>query len=202
MVRINRVHTGTGDDGETSLLDGTRVGKQDDRVGLFGTIDELNSQIGVVRMEVSRFESLRDGVAISVNEALGIVQQELFDVGAECACPPESLPDSVALVGDIQSDRLVSQMDVWLDDLEPLESFVLPTGSAPIATLHVARTVARRAERVACSLREKEGEVAIRQEVLAYLNRLSDWLFVLARWIGHNSGESETLWTPLGKRGF
>jgi cob(I)alamin adenosyltransferase len=93
-------------------------------------------------------------------------------------------------------------MDVWLDDLEPLESFVLPTGSAPIATLHVARTVARRAERVACSLREKEGEVAIRQEVLAYLNRLSDWLFVLARWIGHNSGESETLWTPLGKRGF
>ena len=69
MVRINRVHTGTGDDGETSLLDGTRVGKQDDRVGLFGTIDELNSQIGVVRMEVSRFESLRDGVAISVNEA-------------------------------------------------------------------------------------------------------------------------------------
>ena len=202
MVRINRVHTGTGDDGETSLLDGTRVGKQDDRVGLFGTIDELNSQIGVVRMEVSRFESLRDGVAISVNEALGIVQQELFDVGAECACPPEALPDSVALVGDIQSDRLVSQMDVWLDDLEPLESFVLPTGSAPIATLHVARTVARRAERVACSLREKEGEVAIRQEVLAYLNRLSDWLFVLARWIGHNSGESETLWTPLGKRGF
>ena len=202
MVRINRVHTGTGDDGETSLLDGTRVGKQDDRVGLFGTIDELNSQIGVVRMEVSRFESLRDGVAISVNEALGIVQQELFDVGAECACPPEALPDSVALVGDIQSDRLVSQMDVWLDDLEPLESFVLPTGSAPIATLHVARTVARRAERVACSLREKEGEVAIRQEVLAYLNRLSDWLFVLARWIGHNSGESETLWTPLGERGF
>tara|TARA_B100000586_G_scaffold57338_1_gene39272 strand:- start:243 stop:851 length:609 start_codon:yes stop_codon:yes gene_type:complete len=202
MVRINRVHTGTGDDGETSLLDGTRVGKQDDRVGLFGTIDELNSQIGVVRMEVSRFESLRDGVAISVNKALGIVQQELFDVGAECACPPEALPDSVALVGDIQSDRLVSQMDVWLDDLEPLESFVLPTGSAPIATLHVARTVARRAERVACSLREKEGEVAIRQEVLAYLNRLSDWLFVLARWIGHNSGESETLWTPLGKRGF
>ncbi len=202
MVRINRVHTGTGDDGETSLLDGTRVGKQDDRVGLFGTIDELNSQIGVVRMEVSRFESLRDGVAISVNKALGIVQQELFDVGAECACPPEALPDSVALVGDIQSDRLVSQMDVWLDDLEPLESFVLPTGSAPIATLHVARTVARRAERVACSLREKEGEVAIRQEVLAYLNRLSDWLFVLARWIGHNSGESETLWTPLGERGF
>ena len=202
MVRINRVHTGTGDDGETSLLDGTRVGKQDDRVGLFGTIDELNSQIGVVRMEVSRFESLRDGVAISVNEALGIVQQELFDVGAECACPPEALPDSVALVSDIQSDRLVSQMDVWLADLEPLESFVLPTGSAPIATLHVARTVARRAERDACSLREKRGEVAIRQEVLAYLNRLSDWLFVLARWIGHNSGESETLWTPLGERGF
>ena len=91
-------------------------------------------------------------------------------------------------------------MDNWLERLEPLESFILPTGSAPVASMHVARTVARRAERVACSLRSTEGEEAIRSEVLAYLNRLSDWLFVLARWFGKISGEGETLWTPLGER--
>ena len=84
--------------------------------------------------------------------------------------------------------------------LEPLESFILPTGSAPVASMHVARTVARRAERSACYLRVRDGGEAVRSEVLAYINRLSDWLFVLARWFGKVSGEKETLWTPLGER--
>jgi cob(I)alamin adenosyltransferase len=203
MVRINRVHTGAGDGGETSLLDGKRVGKQDGRVELFGTIDELNSQLGVVRMEIRRFqpESVPEGEGPALDAALGIVQQELFDIGGECACPPESLPDSVALVGTGEGDRLIEEMDNWLEHMDPLESFILPTGSAPVASMHVARTVARRAERAACSLRECEGEGAVRPEILAYLNRLSDWLFVMARWFGKISDEEETLWKPLGRRG-
>ena len=202
MVRINRVHTGTGDGGETSLLDGKRVGKEDGRVDLFGTIDELNSQIGVIRMELERFVSadVSEEEVVGIDESLGLVQQELFDIGGECACPPESLPECVALVGSEQGERLVVEMDDWLVRLEPLESFILPTGSAPVASMHVARTIARRAERSACSLRARDGEDAVRSEVLAYLNRLSDWLFVLARWFGKVSGERETLWTPLGER--
>ena len=91
-------------------------------------------------------------------------------------------------------------MDMWLEDLEPLESFIMPTGSPPVAPLHVARTVARRAERHACSMREADREGAVRPEVISYLNRLSDWMFVLGRWISSNAGEEEVLWTPLGKR--
>ena len=201
MVRINRVHTGTGDGGETSLLDGKKVGKESPRVGLFGTIDELNSQIGAVRMEfgrmpgVTRFHNPRDA-----EEALMRVQQELFDIGGECACTPGKLPKQMALIGIDECDRLVVEMDSWLEELDPLESFILPTGSAPVAFLHVARTVARRAEREACLLRSLEGNESVRNEVICYLNRISDWLFVLARWIAKNTGEEESLWTPLGKR--
>ena len=201
MVRINRVHTGTGDGGETSLLDGKKVGKESPRVGLFGTIDELNSQIGAVRMEfgrmpgVTRFHNPRDAEDVLIR-----VQQELFDIGGECACTPGKLPKQMALIGIDECDRLVVEMDSWLEELDPLESFILPTGSAPVAFLHVARTVARRAEREACLLRSLEGDESVRNEVICYLNRISDWLFVLARWIAKNTGEEESLWTPLGKR--
>ncbi len=202
MVRINRVHTGTGDGGKTSLLDGTLVGKENPRVGLFGTIDELNSQIGVVRMELTRMPGLtRFHRPDDAEDALSRVQQELFDLGGECACLPGKLPEQMALIGMEECDKLVDEMDVWLQELEPLESFILPTGVAPVAFLHVARTVARRAEREACSLREKEGGISVRKEVICYLNRISDWLFVMARWITMNTGEEESLWTPKGKRG-
>ena len=201
MVRINRVHTGTGDGGETFLVDGERVGKQSPRVGLFGTIDELNSQVGVVRMEFGRMPGVtRFHRPDEADEALMRVQQELFDLGGECACTPGKLPEQMALVGMEQCARLVDEMDHWIEELVPLESFILPMGSAPVAFLHVARTVARRAEREACGLREAEGDGSVRDEVICYLNRISDWLFVLARWIAKNTGESETLWTPLGKR--
>ena len=106
----------------------------------------------------------------------------------------------MSLISSAESNRLVSEMDSWLEDTEPLESFIMPTGSPPVATLHIARTVARRAERHACSLRETEGEGSIRDDVISYLNRLSDWLFVLSRWIALVTGEKEVLWTPLGKR--
>lgn len=201
MVRINRVHTGVGDGGETYLLDGSKVGKESLRVGLYGTIDELNSQIGVVRMEFERMPGVtrfhRPGEA---DEALMRVQQELFDIGGECACTPGKLPEQMVLVGIEQCDKLIEEMDNWVEDLRPLESFILPTGTAPVAFLHIARTVARRAEREACMLRSVEGSGSVRDEVICYLNRISDWLFVLGRWIAKNTGEVESLWTPLGKR--
>ena len=201
MVRITRVHTGTGDGGETSLLDGKKVGKESPRVGLYGTIDELNSQIGVVRMEFGRMPGVtrfhRPGEA---DEALYRVQQELFDIGGECACSPGKLPEQMVLVGMNECDRLVEEMDNWIKELQPLKSFILPMGSAPVAFLHVARTVARRAEREACHLRSGEGDGSVRDEIICYLNRISDWLFVMGRWIAKNTGEEEVLWTPLGKR--
>ena len=201
MVRITRVHTGTGDGGETSLLDGKKVGKESPRVELYGTIDELNSQIGVVRMEFERMPGVtrfhRPGEA---DEALYRVQQELFDIGGECACSPGKLPEQMVLVGMDECDRLVEEMDHWIKELEPLKSFILPMGSAPVAFLHVARTVARRAEREACNLRSVEGDGSVRDEIICYLNRISDWLFVMGRWIAKNTGEEEVLWTPLGKR--
>ena len=200
MVRITKVHTGAGDGGKTRLLDGTEVGKEDPRVRLYGTIDEVNSQLGVVRMELNRMPGVPGEARNSADEAMGRVQQELFDIGGECSCTPGKLPEQMVLIGSDAGDRLVAEMDSWLEELEPLESFIMPTGSPPVATLHVSRTVARRAERHACSLRETDGDDAVRGEVVSYLNRLSDWMFVLGRWISRMAGEEEVLWTPLGKR--
>jgi cob(I)alamin adenosyltransferase len=198
MVRITKVHTGGGDKGQTSLLDGKRVGKEDMRVDVYGTIDELNSQIGVVRMELNR--SKDSDFSKEAERKLGIIQQELFDIGGECACSPGMLPPQMVLIGMKQCDRLVKEMDEWLKDLQPLSSFIMPTGSPPVATMHVARTVARRAERKACEIISVDGEEAVRIEIICYLNRLSDWLFVLGRWFSLKNNETEVLWTPLGKR--
>ena len=194
MVRITKVHTGGGDGGETSLVDGTRVGKEHPRVAIYGTIDEANSAIGIVRMELSR-ASIPMEVCDYTDKLLGTIQQELFDVGAECACPPGGVPEQMSIIGAESGERLVAEMDSMLEDLEPLSSFILPTGSPAVANLHMARTIVRRAEREACSLRDE-----VRPEVISYLNRLSDHCFVLGRWISAKTGENETLWTPLGKR--
>ena len=194
MVRITKVHTGGGDGGETSLVDGTRVGKEHPRVAIYGTIDEANSAIGIVRMELSR-ASIPTEVCDYADRLLGTIQQELFDVGAECACPPGGVPEQMSIIGAESGERLVAEMDSMLEDLEPLSSFILPTGSPAVANLHMARTIVRRAERGACALREE-----MRAEVISYLNRLSDHCFVLGRWITAQTGEEETLWTPLGKR--
>ena len=195
MVRITKVHTGGGDGGETSLVDGSRVGKEHPRVAIYGTIDEANSAIGIVRSEMKRCES--SGILHTrleeADRMLGIIQQELFDVGAECACPPGGVPEQMAIIGADAGKRLVDEMDYMLEDLEPLSSFILPTGSSVVAHLHMARTIVRRAEREACALREE-----VRNEVISYLNRLSDHCFVLSRWL--TGEEGETLWTPLGKR--
>jgi cob(I)alamin adenosyltransferase len=195
MVRITKVHTGGGDGGETSLVDGTRVGKEHPRVAIYGTIDEANSAIGIVRMELGRASFLMVETCDYADKLLGRIQQELFDVGAECACPPGGVPEQMTIIGSDAGERLVSEMDSMLEDLEPLSSFILPTGSPAVANLHMARTIVRRAEREACALREE-----VRPEVISYLNRLSDHCFVLGRWITAQTGEEETLWTPLGKR--
>ena len=204
MVRITKVHTGGGDGGVTSLVDGSRVGKEHPRVNLFGTIDEANSSIGIVRMELSRAPThAPDGGRMTAfvsacdtaDSMLGAIQQELFDVGAECACPVGGVPEQMSIISAEAGDRLVAEMDEMLLDLEPLSSFILPTGSPPVANLHIARTVVRRAEREACAMRDE-----VRAEIISYLNRLSDHCFVLGRWLTAKSGGEETLWTPLGKR--
>ena len=209
MVRITKVHTGGGDGGMTSLASGERVPKNHPRIDLVGTIDELNSVVGMVRSELNRLEArhhdggLRATVRRSRNVAkpkLALLQQELFDVGGECAFLPGTVPDYVVIIGEDQADRLCTEMDAWNADLPALESFILPMGSPLVTTMHLARTVTRRAERCAMHLRETEGEEAVRDLVLAYLNRLSDWFFVLGRWITAVLGEDEVLWKPLGER--
>ena len=154
MVRITKVHTGGGDGGETSLVDGTRVGKEHPRVAIYGTIDEANSAIGIVRMELGRASFPMVETCDYADKLLGRIQQELFDVGAECACPPGGVPEQMTIIGSDAGERLVSEMDSMLEDLEPLSSFILPTGSPAVANLHMARTIVRRAEREACALRE------------------------------------------------
>lgn len=195
MVRITKVHTGGGDGGETSLVDGSRVGKEHPRVAIYGTIDEANSAIGIVRAEMNRTDviGIPNKRLTEADQMLGIIQQELFDVGAECACPPGGVPEQMSIIGADAGERLVNEMDYMLEDLEPLSSFILPTGNPIVAHLHMARTIVRRAERDACTLREE-----VRHEVISYLNRLSDHCFVLSRWL--TGEEGETLWVPLGKR--
>jgi len=195
MVRITKVHTGGGDGGETSLVDGSRVGKEHPRVAIYGTIDEANSAIGIVRAEMNRNDviGIPNKRLTEADQMLGIIQQELFDIGAECACPPGGVPEQMSIIGADAGERLVNEMDYMLEDLEPLSSFILPTGNPIVAHLHMARTIVRRAERDACTLREE-----VRHEVISYLNRLSDHCFVLSRWL--TGKEGETLWIPLGKR--
>ena len=131
---------------------------------------------------------------------IGLIQQELFDVGGEASFTPDKVPEMMTLIDQEQADRLCLEMDAWTEELAPLESFILPSGSPLVATMHLARTVTRRAERGALKLREAEGDNAVRDVVISYLNRLSDWFFVLTRWVTLVLGENETLWVPLGKR--
>jgi len=209
MVRITRVYTGTGDEGNTSLVDGSRRSKTDPRLEAVGTCDELNALFGMCLMEIQRLPSHDDGGSRStvqrvqsiVSQVLPRIQNELFDLGAELACPPEQLPEGMVVLNDKQADVLVEEMDAWLEQLEPLTSFILPSGNGPEAVMHLTRTVTRRLERTVLRLSESEGVGSVRPLVLVYINRLSDWLFVLGRWVCLGLGNDETLWMPLGRRG-
>jgi cob(I)alamin adenosyltransferase len=183
-VRLTRIYTGGGDRGETSLGDGSRVSKLDCRIGAFGTVDEVNAQVGLV-LAASLPEAMRP--------VLDRVQNELFDVGADLSVP-WGVTDRLRI--DQQAiERLEADCDRFNAELPELRSFVLPGGTEAAARLHVARTVCRRAEREVLAAQE---EVEVNPLVLVYLNRLSDLLFILARAANAAAGRAEPLWRPGG----
>jgi cob(I)alamin adenosyltransferase len=189
-IRITRVYTRRGDHGETDLVGGERAAKDGLRIEAYGTVDELNAAIGVARAfnasEIDRAPACRQ-----LDDMLRRLQSELFDLGAELATPPTAFQDGMFRVGAAEVTALEQLMDRCQEDLAPLRSFILPGGGRVSALLHVARTVCRRAERDVVRLMRAE---AIGDQPLAYLNRLSDLLFVLSRWIGHHLKEQEYLW--------
>lgn len=182
-VRLTRIYTRAGDAGETSLGDGSRVPKLDCRIGAFGAVDELNASVGVVLADPQLPEELRG--------PLEQIQNELFDVGADL-CVPFGVTDRLR-VEQSAVDRLEALCDEFNEDLPMLKSFVLPGGTEAAARLHVARTTCRRAERDALVANEENG---INPLVLAYLNRLSDFLFIASRSANAAAGRDEPLWKP------
>ncbi len=190
MVVLNKIYTRTGDGGDTALGDGTRVRKDDKRVEAYGTVDELNSAIGVARLEASAERASK----------LATIQNDLFDLGADL-CRPESERErsgdnSPLRMTAAQTTRLEQEIDTMNAALAPLRSFVLPGGSREAANLHVCRTLVRRAERLTTSLAE---QAVINEHARTYLNRLSDWFFVAAR-AANDNGADDILWVPGANR--
>jgi cob(I)alamin adenosyltransferase len=187
LVRLTRIYTRGGDTGETSLGDGSRVAKQSLRVEAFGTVDEANAAIGLARLHT-------DGEA---DQMLARIQNDLFDLGADLCTPETGRRAAGALrIVAAQVARLEAEIDAMNEALAPLDSFVLPGGSAAAAHLHLARTVSRRAERLVCALAAAE---PVNPEAVKYLNRLSDHLFVLSRKLNDN-GARDVLWRPGATR--
>ena len=189
MVQLTRIYTRGGDKGETSLGDGKRVPKDDLRVEAYGTVDEANGVIGLARLH---------GAALPALDAmLSRIQNDLFDLGADLCVPGESRKDEGALrIVQSQVDRLEAEIDAMNAKLAPLKSFILPGGTPLAAHLHLARTVVRRAERLVCALARQE---EINPLAIAYINRLSDHLFVAARH-ANADGAADVLWVPGGNR--
>ena len=188
-----KIYTKTGDKGETSLYGGTRVSKAAARVESYGTLDELNAFIGLAKAEISDEKVLSQ---------LQKIQFDLFTVGSEAATPTDKL---ILANGKNRLDLMISEKEIlelehWMDDLdaelEPLQFFILPSGGKAAASVHVCRTVCRRAERAMVYLNETE---EVRPELIKYLNRLSDYLFILARYISKISGEKEDYWNPSAR---
>lgn len=190
MVVLNRIYTRTGDRGETALVDGTRVAKSSARVAAYGTVDETNSVIGLARLHA----------AGEMDAALARIQNDLFDLGADLGRPAMEKDGEagypVLRVVAAQVTRLEAEIDAMNAGLKPLRSFVLPGGSALAAHLHLARTVSRRAERLAVELAAAE---TVNPEAIRYLNRLSDWFFVAAR-TANDGGRADVLWVPGANR--
>jgi len=187
MVRLTRIYTRGGDSGETSLVGGRRVAKHDLRVEAYGTVDEANAALGLARLRATG----------DLAAMLARIQNDLFDLGADLATPSGGRKDKGALrIVASQVKRLEREIDRLNATLKPLDSFVLPGGSELAAALHLARTVTRRAERRAVALAKRE---AINPEAIKYLNRLSDHLFVLARF-ANAKGKKDLLWKPGANR--
>ncbi len=188
MVVLNKIYTRTGDDGTTALGTGERRKKYDLRIAAYGTIDETNAAIGIAR--------LHTGDDTALDAALARIQNDLFDLGADLCSPDKGKgPGGARLaVTENQITWLESEIDRLNAELAPLRSFVLPGGSAAAAYLHLARTLCRRAERLIAELRDKPGE-SVSAEVLKYVNRLSDFLFVASRH-ANGKGARDVLWQP------
>lgn len=190
MVVLNKIYTKTGDDGETALGNGARVAKHSMRVTAYGTVDELNSVVGLARLQA-------DG---EVDASLSRIQNDLFDLGADL-CRPDMERDAEAAYTPLrivasQVSRLESEIDGMNAHLEPLRSFILPGGTPLSAFLHQCRTVARRAERLTVELATME---SVNPDAVKYLNRLSDWFFVAAR-VANDQGKADVLWVPGATR--
>ena len=189
-IRITRVYTRTGDGGETALVGGRRVPKDSPRIEAYGTIDELNAILGLAR--VFNAERLGEGEGHRwLDEVLRRLQNELFDLGSELATPEDAVYEGMHRIGEAEVTQLEGLIDRCQGELQPLKSFVLPGGGRIGAFLHQARTVCRRAEREILRLSRTE---PIAPWPLRYVNRLSDLLFVLSRWVARRLGEPEYLW--------
>lgn len=190
MIVLSKIYTRTGDGGDTALGNGDRVAKTDARVEAYGTVDEANAAFGLARLHA------QDAVA----EAIALIQNDLFDLGADL-CNPDIEADGDAehpplRMAPEQTERLEREMDEMTARLEPLRSFVLPGGSALAAHLHLCRTVVRRAERRCQAL---AGGAKVNAAAMTYLNRLSDWCFCAAR-LANDEGRGDVLWTPGANR--
>lgn len=186
MVKLNKIYTRTGDDGTSGLVDGSRVSKSSAQMAAIGDVDEANSLIGVA-------------VALATGEMrdrLTVIQNDLFDLGADIATPDKPLAWEPLRIVASQVDRLEAEIDAINAHVPPLTSFILPGGSPLAAALHVARSASRRAERSAVAA---NAETTLNTQALAYLNRLSDWLFVAARAANAN-GADDVLWVPGASR--
>jgi cob(I)alamin adenosyltransferase len=189
LVRLNKIYTRTGDDGETGLADGSRISKAHPRAAAVGDVDEANSAIGVALIHI---------IDPQARSSLARIQNEMFDLGADLATPGEDFrPNEMSLrIVQDQVDRLEKEIDQMNSGLEPLRSFILPGGGEGSAYLHLARTIIRRAERSAVAA---SADTALNPIALTYLNRLSDHIFVLARLIASKAG-GDTLWQPGATR--
>ena len=187
MVKLTRIYTKGGDKGETSLGDGARVPKQSVRVAAYGTVDEANSVIGLARLHTKG----------EADAMLARIQNDLFDLGADLCTPSDGPREAKALrIAEAEVERLEREIDAMNAELKPLDSFILPGGAAAAAYLHLARTVVRRAERLVAELAARE---AVNPAAFRYANRLSDHLFVLARYL-NDKGANDVLWVPGGSR--
>jgi cob(I)alamin adenosyltransferase len=192
MVVLNRIYTRTGDEGTTALGSGKRLAKNDLRIEAYGTVDEANAVLGIARLHTAEFPAL--------DAMLARIQNELFDVGADLCLPQDDgtqAKPALRILGS-QIARLEREIDALNGELAPLRSFVLPGGHPAAAYLHLSRTVCRRAERLIVALLNRSGE-HVTPEVLAYMNRLSDHLFVASRWVNAHGG-GDVLWSPGSTR--
>ncbi|MBL8173410.1 MAG: cob(I)yrinic acid a,c-diamide adenosyltransferase [Bryobacterales bacterium] len=191
-IALNRIYTRRGDRGETSLAGGQRVPKNALRIECYGTVDELNSAVGLACVSLEELRQGQPELQVLRN-ILHRVQHELFNLGSILATYPDDVHPQQPRVTEIEIERLEQEIDAMNEPLAPLRSFVLPGGSRVNAELHLCRTICRRAERIAVALSHEEHVPA---DAIGYLNRLSDALFVWSRWVNHKLGAPEVLWEP------